>query len=189
VSAAPLEPTVTAEGTVLTFAWQPPSAAAPHAYVLEADVAGDGRIATLTLAGTTTSLTVDGPPGRYWGRLTAVNAAGASQPAAELAIDVDATPSPCYGTPPLAPEGLVASVANGRVDLRWVLPDAGPIADVQQLVAGSAPGLDNLARFGIAGPATSFSATAPPGTYYVRVVAFNACGASPFSNEVTLVVP
>jgi hypothetical protein len=63
------------------------------------------------------------------------------------------------------------------------------VANSQGIVAGSAPGLNDLGVIGVSGPATSFATTAPPGTYYVRIVAFNTCGASPFSNEVVVVVP
>ncbi len=37
--------------------------------------------------------------------------------------------------------------------------------------------------------ATSIGASAPPGTYYARVLAQNACGMSGASNEIVVVVP
>ena len=39
------------------------------------------------------------------------------------------------------------------------------------------------------GSTTSVSVPAPPGTYYVRVRAFNGCGPSSASNEVPVQVP
>jgi hypothetical protein len=51
------------------------------------------------------------------------------------------------------------------------------------LSAGTAPGLSNVAIVNL-GAALSLSASAPPGVYYVRVVAQNAFGSSGPSNEV-----
>ena len=102
---------------------------------------------------------------------------------------MDATESPCYEMPPFAPQALVASVAGRTVSLLWAQPDSGPVASTQRVVAGAAPGLGDLADIEVPGPATSFTTTAPPGIYYVKVVALNACGSSPYSNEVRVVVP
>jgi len=89
--------------------------------------------------------------------------------------------------PPLAPFNLAASVVGGAVTLTWAQPATGPVANTQRVVAGSAPGLDNLGAIGVPGPATRFTTTAPPGTYYVRVLSLNDCGGS-FSNEVRVEV-
>ena len=189
VPASPLDPTAVTEGTSLTFRWQPPSTGAPPAYLLEAGSAeGRSDVASLPLSGGATSFTIDAPPGRYWGRLKAINATGASAPSSEWILDVDATASPCYEMPPLAPQSLIASVAVRTVTLYWAQPDAGSVASTQRVVAGTAPGLDDLGAIGVPGAATSFTTTVPPGTYYVRIVALNACGASPYSNEVRVVV-
>ena len=52
------------------------------------------------------------------------------------------------------------------------------------------PGLANLARLDLGQPATTFTAAnVPSGTYYLRVRATNACGASSPSNEILAVVP
>jgi hypothetical protein len=52
------------------------------------------------------------------------------------------------------------------------------------LVAGSASGLSNLAQAAVAGE--ELVAGAAPGSYYVRVVAVNAFGASAPSNEIVV---
>jgi hypothetical protein len=53
----------------------------------------------------------------------------------------------------------------------------------------AAAALSNLALVCL-GNVLSFSAAkVPPGTYYVRVRAFNAAGQGPPSNECTIVVP
>jgi hypothetical protein len=59
----------------------------------------------------------------------------------------------------------------------------------QRVLAGTAPGLDNLGALGVASAATAFTTSAPPGVYYVRVIAVNDCGASLPSNEVMVSVP
>jgi predicted phage tail protein len=46
----------------------------------------------------------------------------------------------------------------------------------------------NLVNYPTGQAATAFVATAPAGTYYVQVVAENACGASAPSNEMAVVV-
>jgi hypothetical protein len=179
-----------AVGTSLTFQWRAPSLGDPPAYVIDAETAGGGGdVTSPPLSGATTSFTIDAPPGRYWGRVRSVNPAGASAPSSEWILDVDATESPCYEMPPLAPQTLVASVSGRTVNLLWVQPDTGSVASTQRVVAGAAPGLGDLADIDVPGPATSFTTTAPPGIYYVRVVAVNACGSSPSSNEVRVVVP
>jgi hypothetical protein len=53
--------------------------------------------------------------------------------------------------------------------------------------AGSSSGASNLATLSI-GTSTAVSALAPPGTYFVRVLAQNACGVSGASNEIVVTV-
>jgi hypothetical protein len=55
--------------------------------------------------------------------------------------------------------------------------------------AGSASGLADLATISTGAVVTPFSATAPPGTYFVRVRAVNGAGAGPPSAEAIVVVP
>ena len=55
------------------------------------------------------------------------------------------------------------------------------------LEAGSAPGLADLTAVNV-GTSTGFAASAPPGTYYVRVRGSNACGSGGPSNEATVVL-
>lgn len=190
VPAPPLDPVVASEGTVLTFRWQPPSTGGTAGYVLEAGTAeGLSNVASLPLGAAATSFTIDAPQGRYFGRLRAVNTIGASAPSTELIIDVDATPSPCYQTPPLAPLNLATSVVGRTVTLTWEQPGSGPVANTQRIVVGNAPGVGDLVAIDVPGAATSFTTAAPPGTYYVRVAAINTCGTSPYSSEVQVVVP
>src|SRR5262245_38921173 len=89
------------------------------------------------------------------------------------------------GGPPLAPALMQSSVGT-RASFAWV-PDAqGPAPTGYLLQAGSGPGLSNLAVISLPGNQTSFAADAPPGVYYVRVIAVNAAGTSGKSNELVV---
>ena len=57
------------------------------------------------------------------------------------------------------------------------------------LEAGYTPGASNAAVIVLDPSARAFSTNAPPGTYYVRVRAMNACGSSAGSNEIVISVP
>ena len=72
--------------------------------------------------------------------------------------------------------------------LTW---SASPRADTYRLQAGTAPGASNALDANLGG-ATSIqfdSRGVPPGTYYVRVLATNACGTSAAASEVVVSVP
>jgi hypothetical protein len=86
------------------------------------------------------------------------------------------------GNPPAAPT-LVATANDNTVVASWTPSPTGAAATSYTLWAGSAPGLANLAAIPMQ-RATSFTATAPTGLYYLTVVARNGYGASPASNEV-----
>ncbi|MCC7177445.1 MAG: hypothetical protein IT177_03555 [Acidobacteria bacterium] len=131
------------------------------------------------------------PPNTYYLRVRARNAYGVSAFSPEIEFVVEATA--CIG--PGVPHGLTATVNGNLVRLDWqppVDPGSRPIAQYG-VVAGSAPGLTNLGGATVPGSPTSFEATVPNGTYFVRVRANNGCGGSfawgPPSGEVTVVVP
>jgi len=89
--------------------------------------------------------------------------------------------------PPGAPRNLTASVAGSIVTLTWDLPSSGGAPTAYQIDVGSGPGLTNLAVLPT-GPERSLTASAPNGTYYVRVRARNAAGLSAPSNEIVVTV-
>ena len=92
-------------------------------------------------------------------------------------------------TVPGLPLNLVTTSSGSSVTLTWSAPASGDAVTSYAIEAGSAPGLANLANFVTGSTATSFSAGGVGnGTYYVRVRAQNAAGASTASNESTLVV-
>jgi predicted phage tail protein len=166
----------------VTLAWNAPASMPSAGYVIEVG-SEPGRSDLLTQAtnSTATSFAAVAPSGTYYVRVRASGApAGpASGRTNEIALVVEG----CRAAP-LPPSGLAATIAGNEVTLDWTVP----VASGQVLEAGSAPGAANLAAIPLSGSQTRFTATAPAGTYYVRVRASNECGTSAASNEVTVVV-
>jgi hypothetical protein len=85
---------------------------------------------------------------------------------------------------PTAPANLTSLVNGQTVTLTWTAAANSPTNYVVQ--AGFASG-QTAATFNV-GTSTSITASAGAGTYYVRIVAMNAEGISPPSNEVVVVI-
>lgn len=86
---------------------------------------------------------------------------------------------------PFAPDTLHAEVAGGTVTLSWRNP--GDVVDFE-VQAGLAPGRVDLSQRVGRNDTVIFSGVSP-GTYYVRVRAFNEVGGSPVSDEIIVTVP
>jgi hypothetical protein len=177
----PTPPTVLVRGSQLTLAWSaPPLGSRPTTYVVEGG-SGPGRsdLANFATGSTNTTLTAGGlAPGTYYVRLRSRNASGTSPASLEQAFVVGA--AGC-SAPPAAPLDLRATVNGTSVRLDWRdSPQSIPVT--YRLLAGSASGLSNLGAFTIGGVNT-FSTTAAPGAYFVRVQAVNPCGAGVPSSE------
>jgi predicted phage tail protein len=163
------------QGTVATLTWGASEGAT--AYIVEAGTAaGISNIASFSV-GAVTSYAVDVPPGTYYVRVRAANAVGTSAPSNEVVLQGRGAPN--------GPTSLRQSGSGSTVNLRWTAPSGGAAPTGYVLEAGSAPGLADLAVVNL-GAVTTFSTTAPPGTYYVRVRAVNARGSSPASNEIVV---
>ena len=160
-------------GTVATLTWNPGSGAT--SYYIEAGSAAGATDVPGIEVGAATQYVVDVPPGTYFVRVRATSATGVSGPSNEIVVQGRGAPEP--------PTSLSASGTNGAVDLRWFSPTSGPRPSGYVLEAGSGPGLTDVAS-GRVGPETTFSTTAPPDTYYVRVRSLNARGVSAPSNEI-----
>jgi hypothetical protein len=87
-------------------------------------------------------------------------------------------------SPPAAPSPFMFSQSGAFVVLVW-----GPAAGAADYVieVGSAPGMSNLLVQGL-GSVTSISTFAPPGRYFARMRARNACGTGPASNEIDVTI-
>lgn len=169
--------TATVTGSDVTLSWQA-AFGAPGGYLIDAGSApGLTDLGRLSTNGPATSLSVANvPTGNYFVRVRAINAAGTSEPSPDTVVTV--------GTPcalPVAPSGLNATVTGASVTLSWTATDG------VLLVAGSAPGRSDILSTNL-GTAPGITATASPGTYYVRVHGTNACGVGLASSEVVVPV-
>ena len=142
-----------------------------------ADVAGTAATVTGLVNGTT-----------YYFKVTAVNGVGEGPGAETKAVPV---------TVPDAPTGLAAVPGNGQVTLSWAAPasDGGSPVTGYIIYQGTSPGGETGTP--VNGPpvtATSYTVTGLTNgtTYYFKVVAVNAAGLSPPSEEASatlLIVP
>lgn len=183
---APGNFSVSASGTAATFAWTPPATGLPpFGYVIEAGSApGLADLAILLTGGAVTSYTVRGvPQGTYFLRVRAQNEAGTGPASGEASLVM--TPTGECTALPGAPVQLAPVVSGNNILLAWSAPVAGGAVDSYVVAAGSSPGAANLAVIDTGSLATSFQASAPSGTYFVRVGARNACGIGTPSNEVS----
>jgi hypothetical protein len=129
--------------------------------------------------GTVTRVVGLAPPGLYYIRVRAHNAAGfADSP--ERAVVV----GPHLSAPG---ELLLTAIIGRRVTLSWS-PPATPGTAAYELVVGSARGRADVGTFNVGNVLTVAVDAVPPGTYYVRVRAVNAQGPGAPSNEVVVTV-
>jgi Matrixin len=174
----------TAALSTVTLAWTPASTGGQaQRFLIDAGTAPSTyNLGTLTVNAPATSTSVGSvPTGTYYVRVRAQNLLGTSAPSPERAVTVGAC------TLPGAPPSLTGSASDTLVNLQWTPPTSG-VVQGYRLVAGSAPGISNLATLDFAGAVTTLSAEAPYGTYFVRVHATNVCGLGPPSPEMTLLV-
>jgi all-beta uncharacterized protein/fibronectin type III domain protein/PKD domain-containing protein len=175
---------VALNGSTVTLSWTAPSAAcAATSYVIEAGSAsGLTNIATVATGSTATSFTAAGVgSGTYFVRVKAVNGGGTSAASNEVQFTVGA----CAG-PPRAPTGFVAQVSGSTVMFTWNAATGAPTSYI--LEAGSFASGTDIVVSDTGNLGTTLTATAPPGTYFVRLRARNSCGQSAPTEEIVVVV-
>lgn len=96
---------------------------------------------------------------------------------AGMAAVYPGTGAPPATTPPGTPINLTATASGSTVNISWTASSSGGAATGYQLLAGTAPGVTNIGVVPLTAPGLSVP-NVPNGTYYVRVVATNAAGAS-----------
>jgi hypothetical protein len=181
---APASFTATSNDNYVNLQWTPPASGVVQGYqVVAGSAPGAANLAVLPYPATVTSLGAPVAYGTYYVRVHATNVCGISPPSNEVRLVVQ----PC-AAPPAAPSGLVGSHSGGIVTLAWTAP-AGVAPTSYTVVAGRTPGAADIVVYPTGTTTTGLAAPAPQGTYYVRVIATNACGESGASNEVTVVVP
>ncbi len=170
----------------VTLGWAPPAGGTTvQGYTLAVGSApGLSNILVLPYPASTLGVSGVAGFGDYYVRVAAINACGASAPTTDLLVRVQ----PCVA-PPNAPTNLTFVRNGNQVNFAWAAPASGPPPAQYVIVAGSVPGAIDLAVYPTGNQLTSLSAVGPPGTYYVRVLAINACGNSGFTNEVQVVIP
>jgi len=146
---------------------------------------GLSNVANVVFAAISTYTVTAVPNGTYYVRVRAIDPSGESASSNEVTVVVGG--GPACSSPPGAPTLSDAIVTVNLVGFRWRPASAGCPATAFVVQAGSVPGQSNLAIVNV-GDLQSFAATAPNGTYYIRVVAQNAFGVSAPSNEVVAVV-
>lgn len=168
----------------ITFTWDPPSSTTNEpvlAYRLEGGTSPGGTVGTLPLGSGTTYTLFNAPSGTFYLRVRAQTAAGLGPPSNEVFVGTG------QAAPPLAPKFLLATVQGTGLALQWTENPLGPVIVGYQIHAGSAPGLSDIGILPLPATARTFAASAPPGTYYIRVHAVNAAGVSVASNEAVIV--
>jgi hypothetical protein len=185
VPAAPTNMTATVSGSTIFLTWFAPPQPILGFYLV-AGLTPGGTVAANLLppnpAGPLNGFTAAPiPNGTYYFRTYAIDATGVGPPSNEVVAVVGT--GGCVG-PPAAPSGLFATVAGLFVTVSFAPAGGCPTLNYS-LHAGSAPGLSNLAIVNL-GATTSLSTLAPPGTYYVRVIAQNGSGNSAPSNEIVV---
>ena len=171
----------TVTGSTVALTWRASLAGGTTAsYVLEA-----GSAPTLTNLGVVPlvepALSVPGvADGTYFIRVRAVGPAGVSGPSNEIQAVVGCT------VPPPAPQITTVTVTGRTVTFAWALPPGSTRA---QLDVGYATGTTAVVVPIDGTPSSLVVPEVPPGTYFARLRAVNACGTSDASAEQTIVVP
>jgi uncharacterized repeat protein (TIGR03803 family) len=186
VPAVPTGLATSASGSTVTITWQTPVVGClPTSYILQAgSTPGSSNLANFSTGSAATSFSASGVgAGNYYIRVIAANAAGTSGPSPDVLLVVGG--GGC-SAPPGASPGLSVSVSASTITFAWLVAPGSPTGYILQF--GSSSGGSNLAVINT-GNALSYTVTGvPDGAYYVRLLATNACGNGPASNEVVATV-
>jgi hypothetical protein len=91
--------------------------------------------------------------------------------------------------PPGAPLNLTYTKNGTDVQGSWTPPGGGESPTTYVIEVGSRSGISDQGTFVVPATQTHFGGPTPPGVYFGRVFARNACGTSPASNEINYTVP
>lgn len=180
VPGAPGTPVAIVAGTRVTLQWTAPvtGGVPTHYLVVAGTTLGSANLGTYNV-GAATTVAAPLSPGTYCLRIMAANASGPGAPSGDACVTI--------GNQPGVPGKPSARTSNGVLTIDWNAPTSGGAPTRYLVAAGSAPGAIDL---GIrdAGAARSLTTTAPPGTYFIRVIALNAAGQSSPSPELAMTI-
>ena len=163
--------------------WTPSSGNVITGYRLQAGL-GSGRTDfAANFLTPQTSFSTTAPAGVYFVRLQATGSCGVSLPSSEVTVRTAGSNAPA--TPPLNVGAGVDSHRTIRVS--WSPPAVG-VPTAYRLEIGSGFRLSDLGSI-TTSSTTLWFADVPPGTYYLRVIAIGATGATAPSDEVIFVWP
>lgn len=185
---APTAPTnfrYTTADNLVSLTWTPPATGVTQGYILYAGTAPGVTDVLATALGPAPGFSAPAVFGTYFVRLAARNSCAVGP---VTTPDLQVVIAPCT-TAPVAPTGLTFTRSGNIVTLNWTAPTTGNLPSRYVILAGSAPGVTDLAALATTNNLTSFQTSAPRGRYYVRVLSRNNCGDSVASNEVIIDVP
>lgn len=181
-AASPRQMTAAVSDSTITLGWRPGSGTAASGYVVEVGTTAGGSEVGAFPVGAVTRVSGSLPAGTFYARVRGASAPGTGPPGSEVIVT-----TPAMSLPPQAPGPLTAGVTGGVVTLSWGA--AAGNATTYLVEAGTASGLSNIGTLPTGHLDTTFTTPAPPGTYFVRVRAANAFGASAPTNDVVVTVP
>jgi len=173
-------------GATVSLSWTPPSTGgAATGYTLIARTSPGGPVLVAMPLGNVITFSVAAPNGTFVLSVAASNASGTGAESSSVTVTV-----PQAVAAPGAPGGLAVNVAGTGASFTWSAPASGGAPAAYTLVAGVTPGfVAPIASLPLpAAPTSAAVGGIPPGTYYVRILASNAGGVSPASNEVSLTI-
>ena len=172
-------------GNALSMSWQPPADGLPVAgYVIEAGSAS-GRADIATLQTTSPSFSTNGvPEGTYYFRVKAKRTGTVGSASNEVIAVVTGAPRTCDVSASV-PTSVSAKAIGTLIQLSWQ-PGTGSAPTGYVVEAGSTPGGRELATLNFGADTTTVGGSLANGTYFLRVIAVNACGASSPSTEVSV---
>jgi hypothetical protein len=177
VPSAPESFTAGVNGSTLGLSWKNTFEGGPPDNIV-LDVTGSA-IASLPL-GAAEAVAFSGvPAGTYTLRLRAMNGGGSSASSTPVTLSV---PGACANAPGV-PVNALAYRVGSTITVIWDPPPSGEAPTGYLLrVTGSYVGTFPLGDRSISAPVSA-------GSYTISVASVNACGASPFSSDQTVVVP
>ena len=182
---APTSMTSAVADSRVTLSWSPGSGGtAATEYLLYVSTRPWGQdVVDGSSVGNVLTVAGDLPKGRYYARVRARNAAGASTSSNQVSFIVGKTLA--------SPTGFDAAWSGTTATLTWKAPAADSLEDTPTgyvLEAGTNPGLSDVGAANV-GNVTSYSAEITAGTYYVRVRSVNELGSSNVTADIALVAP